>query len=613
MMIALSLAALALAPLIYTVVKRYPPAFKALDGFVLITVGALVALYVLPPAIAAAGGWAVVVAVVGLITPMVMERLAGSAVQKAHNALMLLALLGLALHAAVDGMVLSDEHNHSHASALAVAVVLHRLPVGLAVWWLLKPKLGVTAAISWLLVLAGATVGGYYGAEFGAQFLQGTALTLVQAFVAGSLLHVLIFGPVHKHDLHDAGWAIAETIGALVGLGVLLLLPLLGAHPHSEGLSGYGERLLRLSLESAPALLIGYLLAGAVTEAFPKASLGWVSRGSHFSQAARGVVLGIPIPICSCGVIPVYRGFIEKGLPPAAAMAFLVATPELGIESLLLSIPLLGGKLTIARLLAAIFVALITGWLVGRVATVAASTTTTTDEPELRPPLRQRIGRALSYGLRDSVDDTAMWIIVGLAIAAAVNPQNLSGWIHRLPAGADVLLFALAGIPVYVCASGATPIAAALVLAGASPGAALAFLLAGPATNVTTFGVLSKLHSRRTALLFGGTVFASACAVSFAVNVIIGSYLPPEGITGTRHEVPLYQWIALSVLISALCLSLLRMGPRAALAELFQLEGGGHGHGQGGEHGHDHSHGHDAQGRGHAHDHSARCHGHDHD
>ena len=123
--------------------------------------------------------------------------------------------------------------------------------------------------------------------------------------------------------------------------GVLVVF----AVPHDEhhaGTLGYAQRFLHLMLETSPALLIGYALAGALKVALPRASLGWVSRGGSLSQAVRGMAFGIPIPICSCGVVPVYQGLVKRGVPAAAGMAFLVATPELGIESLLLSIPLLG-------------------------------------------------------------------------------------------------------------------------------------------------------------------------------------------------------------------------------------------------------------------------------
>ena len=132
------------------------------------------------------------------------------------------------------------------------------------------------------------------------------------------------------------------------------------------------------------------------------------------------------------------------------------------------------------------------------------------------------------------VDDTAAWIVTGLAIAALFSPDTLPGVFGPLPPHVDVLGFALLGLPLYVCASGATPLAAALIFAGASPGAAVAFLLAGPASNVTTLGILSKMHGKGQAWLFGGVVVVLSVVLGVGVNMVLGlTYSVPLAAAGT--------------------------------------------------------------------------------
>lgn len=610
LMLSLSLGALVLAPLVFSLVRRHQLALPALDGFVLASVGGLLMLHVLPLALAKTGLWAVIVGFLGLVTPLLVERFAGLAVERVHTVTVALAMVGLALHSAADGVALHTDLDHQMGLALPLAVVLHRLPVGLVVWSLVRPKHGVKWAVGVLSLIGVATMLGFGFSAGKLQAIGGFASLLFQTFVAGSLLHVLVHVPLHSHEGqahdHDHGhgheghgqqdhghgdrpvrdvaaavgpqpvpkkrpWA--ETLGALVGVAFIAIIPLLGDHSDDTHLLGYGRAFLHLALESAPALLLGYLLAGVFIVFLPAASASWIARGGPLSQAARGVIFGVPIPICSCGVVPVYQSLVRRGIPATAGMAFLVATPELGIESFLLSFPLLGVPMTLARLLAALVVALAAGYLVGRL--VGARSERASEAAATQPaPLLERIKRSLAYGFGETVDATASWILVGLAVAAALQPSSLSAWLRHLPAGLDVVIFGLAGIPIYVCASGATPLAAALIFAGASPGAALAFLLAGPATNITTFGVLTQLHSRRIALLFGATVLTAALAVGYLTNLVMPASWVRTSLGSGADSHGIVSWLALGVLALVFLGSLYRTGPRAALAEVLQTRGG---------------------------------------
>ena len=208
---------------------------------------------------------------------------------------------------------------------------------------------------------------------------------------------------------------------------------------------------------------------------------------------ARGTAFGLPLPICSCGVLPFYETLARAGVPSAAGVAFLVATPELGIDAVLISLPLLGADLTVARIVAAVLVSGAVALFVSTQIRQLPAEGAGSSQSAAARPLRERLLSGLRFSLGELVDNTAPWIIFGLIIAAVVAPiLDLSAF-QDLPLGLDVLCMALLGMPIYVCASGATPLVAVLVLNGLSPGAGLAFLLTGPATNATTFGVLRRL------------------------------------------------------------------------------------------------------------------------
>lgn len=562
-----SLLALPLGPVLDRVGTRARWLRPALDGFVLVMVGALVLFHVLPHALEETGPWALGAAGLGLLLPLGLESLPSRKTNKGPSWTLLLAVLGLSLHALLDGAALSTAHGPG--DTLAFAVLVHRIPVGLFLWWSVGARIHRRAAVLSLLLLGAATVVGFtFGAVF-AQWGEPWALGLLEALVGGSLLHVLA-----DHGLQNPGLPevkptpIPETLGALLACALLVLLPFSHVGELEAEHASVGERLLHLMLESAPALLVGYVLAGIMATQIPKATIRWAGRGGIFSQSARGVLFGLPIPVCSCGVVPVYKGLVKAGLPATAGMAFLVATPELGIESLLLSLPLLGGPLTALRLVAAALVAITVGVLVGRLVKTPPPTEDVKEAP-VRMSAGERVRSILRFGLQDVLQDTALWILVGLMLAALLDPDLLSQMTSALPAGLDVPLAALAGLPVYVCASGATPLAAALIYGGVSPGAALAFLLAGPATNVTTFGVLTQLHGKKVAIALGLTVTISAIAIGFGVNA-----LWPPGLQtpmpDTGHEgASLLQWGCLAVLGTAFMRLVVLKGPRALVASLF--------------------------------------------
>ena len=176
-------------------------------------------------------------------------------------------------------------------------------------------------------------------------------------------------------------------------------------------------------------------------------------------------------------------------MPASAAIGFLVATPELGLDAILISIPLLGPELTGVRLIAAFVVAYAVAVFVGRgLRSIAPMEQHSDSTPP--PPVQTRLKNGVHFGLVELFDHTFPWVLAGLLVAAWAEPILNESVFATIPSYLQVPLFAIIGIPVYVCASGSTPLAAIAIHKGISPGAAIAFLIAGPATNVTTFGIL---------------------------------------------------------------------------------------------------------------------------
>ena len=619
-LLVVSLVTLAVGPLLYRMADRIRGALLMLDGFVMIAVAGLVVVHIVPHNLVVGGPLVPVMALIGFLGPGLIESRLHRAARSTHTATLILACVGLVLHALLDGVALGGpeallelEHGHGHdgdvesassASILALAVVLHRLPVAVTIWWLLRPSNGVATAAGTLLALGVATLGGFALSDGLAAALDARWLALFQALVAGSLLHVVVHRPAPlTRPSPDSGSNVPAGIGALLGL--ILVAVLADTHmpmQRSLGETGFIDTFITLSLESAPALLLAFGLAGLVQVFLPQASFRWMQTGRPFSDASRGVVFGLPLPICSCGVVPLYRSLINRGVPATAAMAFLVATPELGLDAILISWPLLGSELAIARVVACVIVALVVGVLVGSLA--EATRTGTFDNTP--PPARARAGRwarvrqGLQFGFGEIVDHIGPWLLLGMIIASLVEPMISGNWITALPWALDVVIFALLGMPMYVCASGATPLVAVLIHKGVSPGAALAFLLAGPATNITTFGILARLHNRRIALLFAAAIAGLAIALGIGLNLLLGEVSGIALHNLAAEEPSLLSMVCLAGLVVVFALSLMRQGPRQFVAQVLTPHDDDHDHDHG--HGHDHDH-EEGETHGHCHDH----------
>ncbi len=536
-----------------------------LEGLAIAAIPGLIFLEFVPSAVGK-GDWSVLlVLAVGFMLPIAVEKATRQTGGEAHRWALLAGLSGFAVHAALDGAALATLPADAGAS-FPLATVLHRLPVGVAVWWLVAREMDSRAAVGALFVLMAATVIGYVvGDEAGWTAAGAGGVRLFQAAVGGSLVHVAMHqrrGPMEPLDRRREGW------GAIIAVALLLAVFVVGVDDRSTAAAGFLSRLFVLSAESAFALLLAYLCAGLLSAFLPQRSVRWMERGGAISQAGRGMLIGLPFPICSCGVVPLYRSLIQRGAPPAAAMAFLVATPELGLDAILLSIPLLGPQVTLLRLGTAAVVALLVGWWVGGRLKSAVSAPASVAGETARPETRQRFAAALRTGTGEVVDHTAPWILLGLGVAALMTPFLETGWLAGLPPVADVFLFALLGFPTYVCAASATPLVAAFLATGLSPGAGIAFLITGPATNISTLGLVSSLHGRRAAIGFATVVVGLAVSMGVATNVAFGA-LPVPSLAALTEELPTpLQQTSLLLLAGLFVRSVVRRGLRGFVGEL---------------------------------------------
>ncbi len=280
--------------------------------------------------------------------------------------------------------------------------------------------------------------------------------------------------------------------------------------------------------QMGPYLIFGFLVAGLlsvwVSPAWLERHLGGRGAGPIFKAS----FFGVPLPLCSCGVIPVAASLRRHGASRAATTAFLLSTPQTGVDSILVTAAMLGPLFAVYRPVVALLTGFLGGGLVasfGESANGAAGGSgpgpaACTDDCCAGDQGEGKLRRALRYGLVTLPADIGAPLLIGAAIAgmmsALIPPDSLEVY---LGGGVlSILILMAAGVPLYVCATASVPIAAGFLHLGASPGAALAFLIAGPATNAATFTTVWKVIGRRTAFLFLGTVAASAFGFGTLLN-----------------------------------------------------------------------------------------------
>lgn len=317
----------------------------------------------------------------------------------------------------------------------------------------------------------------------------------------------------------------------------------------------------QVSAESGLYILGGLVLAGLLHTFIDGARLKrWLGQPS-FRSVVRASAVGVPLPLCSCSVIPVASSLKRDGASDGAVTAFLIATPETGVDTIAISWALLDPILTVARVVAAFVTGLVGGVamnLVGGSGRSAPETASSCDCPsdtcgsdsltEFGPGNRALVHRlyaSLHYAFTDLLPSLAPYFFWGLLATGLVATLVPAGFFERLDGGVTgMLAMMLVGIPIYVCATASTPLAAALILKGISPGTALVFLLAGPATNLATMAVVRSLLGWRGLAVYLTAIAGCALAMGLALDAVYESvvaapialrYQPQEHLTLVGH------------------------------------------------------------------------------
>jgi len=329
------------------------------------------------------------------------------------------------------------------------------------------------------------------------------------------------------------------------------------------------RQLWQVMLDLSPSLLLGLFIAGLVHLYLPP---GLVYRGlsrPDLRSTARASLIGVPLTLCSCGVIPTALGLRGQGASKGAITAFMISTPQTGVDALLVSASFLGWPFALFKPAVAFVTGMIGGALVNRFTVPDA-------EPRSMPvataiePSAGGIPGALRYSLFELLAAIDLWVLAGVLVAALIAtfipPDYLAGRTWAQGLGGMLLVLAIS-IPLYVCTTGSVPIAASLIAAGMPAGTALVFLMAGPATNVATLGAVYQVLGTRVLAIYLGTVILMSILLGLGFDFLlqgihVGGTVPADGHGG--HS-PSYLAIGSALLLSGLLAYLLGLRLKAMI------------------------------------------------
>lgn len=421
--------ALLIGPLFYRYFSSSSGLQKGLDGFIFVSLGGLVLIHILPELLEHGGMLAIVFVLLGIWGPTASERLFHRYSEVTHNFTLFLGIGGLLLHTITDGtaMVLAQQDDNS--ILLALGVILHQLPVGFAVWWILKPHLGTR----WTLMIFAAqmlfTGIGYFAGEQLLPYLNIDDTVYLQAFITGTILHVVLHQPHGQHESDTQGkYEYQAGIGSLLGIGLLVMLLLMdsGGHEHAHH-DHSTEQLMTWLLKLAPVLLLSY---GAAALRF---KLGLTPQDSSLAR----------------------RWFQRLAGPEALVITALLLGPWLALFQLLV-VFILSAYLSHANV--------------------------TITDPHTKLP-----SSSLRFGFAHLVDRSAPWILLSLVLVNLIGHPSMPLSNPLL----QVVVLLLVFLPMRFCNLGAAVLALALAYSGWNPIAIMMPLIAAPVLNIAQLKLMT--------------------------------------------------------------------------------------------------------------------------
>ncbi|MCM1378891.1 MAG: permease [Bacteroides sp.] len=300
----------------------------------------------------------------------------------------------------------------------------------------------------------------------------------------------------------------------------------------------------------APYILLGFFIAGLLQVFVNRRTMARHLSGRGWKPVIKAALFGIPLPLCSCGVLPTAVALRRRGASKGATTSFLIATPQTGVDSIAATYSLLTPAFAVIRPVAALVGAVFGGMAVSKLGDEDTADSEIKDdvaeEPEITGGFWTKMLAAVKYGFVDMVASVGGWLVIGLLVAALITvfvPDELFVSLSRYPLVA-MLAVVVVAIPMYVCATGSIPIAMSLMMKGLSPGIAFVMLMAGPAANFASIVILSKTQGRKATAIYVGSVVLTALAFGLAIDLLFPTQWFVPGMHGAHCHGESANWFS---------------------------------------------------------------------
>jgi len=316
-----------------------------------------------------------------------------------------------------------------------------------------------------------------------------------------------------------------------------------------EILIKYWNGISSLFLEMSPFLMLGFLISGLLYIVISKETITNNLGKPGALSVIKAAIFGVPMPLCSCGVIPVAASLYKRGASKGATLSFLISTPQTGVDSILITYGMLGPVFAMTRPVIALITGVIGGLFTEQINSEDYTTSIKTNHKHPKKTLKD----AIKYAFISLPQDIAWPLIKGILMAGLITlliPDNffqdygITGW-------SAMILMAVLSIPMYICATASVPIAAGLISSGIEPGAAFVFLMAGPATNIATISVIINTLGKKIVYIYLSTIFT--CSIIF--GALINKFIIIN-LNSMHHQMNHNHWLNIlsGLLLLAVCI-----------------------------------------------------------
>lgn len=315
-----------------------------------------------------------------------------------------------------------------------------------------------------------------------------------------------------------------------------------------EYISSFINEIVYFFNEISIYLVFGFMVAGILHILFPDSMVRKHLGAGSISSVLKSTLFGMPLPLCSCGVVPVATSLRRSGASKGSVVSFLISTPQVGADSFLITYSLIGWVFAVFRIIAS----LITAFFAGLLINVFDKEHEQAQESELNSSgmelsFNDRLKTLPHYIEYELFGSIANYLVLGLLIAGLIGAFVPDGFFETYLSNSflSMLLMLFVGIPMYVCASASTPIAASLLIKGISPGAALVFLLTGPATNAVSFSAVTKIVGKKSTTMYILTIAFVSLALGYLLNIFSNSFGIVDAMVH-HHQEALPSWLKLT-------------------------------------------------------------------